>query len=53
MLSILHIEESSENCDYNCAYFRFIYALKASETKRQYPKRLEVFLDHLNYMELR
>ena len=23
-------------------YFRFIYALKAPETKRQYPKRLEV-----------
>jgi hypothetical protein len=28
-------------------YFRFIYALKASETKIQYPKRLEVFLDYL------
>ncbi|HEU5120437.1 MAG TPA: hypothetical protein VFT71_05575 [Candidatus Nitrosocosmicus sp.] len=28
-------------------YFRFIYALKAPETKRQYPKRLEVFLDYL------
>lgn len=28
-------------------YFRFIYALKASETKRQYLKRLEVFLDYL------
>ena len=28
-------------------YFRFIYALKAPETKRQYPRRLEVFLDYL------
>jgi hypothetical protein len=28
-------------------YFRFIYALKTPETKRQYPKRLEVFLDYL------
>lgn len=29
------------------SYFRFIYSLKAPETKRQYPKRLEVFLDYL------
>lgn len=28
-------------------YFRFICALKSPETKRQYPKRLEVFLDYL------
>jgi hypothetical protein len=47
MLSISHTEELSENCDYDFVYFRFIYALKAPETKRQYPKRLEVFLDHL------
>lgn len=26
----------------------FLYALKAPETKRQYPKRLKVFLDYLN-----
>ena len=26
----------------------FLFALKAPETKRQYPKRLEVFLDSLN-----
>lgn len=30
-------------------FFRFIYALKAPETKRQYPKRLEVFLDYLKF----
>jgi hypothetical protein len=29
------------------AYFHFMYALKDPETKRQYPKRLEVFLDYL------
>jgi hypothetical protein len=27
----------------------FLIALKAPETKRQYPKRLEVFLDFLGY----
>ena len=27
--------------------FDLYYALKAPETKRQYPKRLEVFLDYL------
>ncbi len=26
----------------------FLFALKAPETKRQYPRRLEVFLDFLN-----
>jgi hypothetical protein len=38
----IEIYESHSN-----AYFNFIYALKATETKRQYPKRLEVFLDYL------
>jgi len=34
--------------EYNSsAYFNFIYALKAAETKRHYLKRLEVFLDYL------
>ena len=28
--------------------FNFLYALKAPETKRQYPKRFEVFLNFLN-----
>ena len=26
-------------------YQRFVYALRAPETKRQYPKRLKVFMD--------
>ncbi len=29
-------------------YNRFLYALKAPESKRQYPKRLEVFLHFIN-----
>jgi hypothetical protein len=33
----------------NGPYNRFIYALKAPESKKQYPKRLEVFL---NFMEI-
>jgi hypothetical protein len=28
-------------------YNRFIYGLRAPESKRQYPKRLEVFLDYI------
>ena len=28
-------------------YESFLYALKASETKRQYPKRLKVVFDYL------
>jgi hypothetical protein len=29
-------------------YNRFLYALKATESKRQYPRRLEVFLNFMN-----
>ncbi|HXS60523.1 MAG TPA: hypothetical protein VN703_06905 [Candidatus Sulfopaludibacter sp.] len=29
-------------------YIRFLYALKAPESKRQYPRRLEVFLNFIN-----
>lgn len=32
-------------------YNRFLYALKAPETKRQYPKRLEVFLNFIEIPE--
>jgi hypothetical protein len=28
-------------------YQRFMYALRAAESKRQYPKRLQIFLDYL------
>ncbi len=34
--------------DYVNPLVNFLFALKAPETKRQYPKRLEVFLDFLN-----
>jgi len=30
---------------------RFLYALKAPETKRQYPKRIEVFLNFIGICE--
>lgn len=29
-------------------YERFMYALNSNESKRQYPKRLQVFLDVVN-----
>ena len=29
-------------------YEKFIYALGSKESKRQYPKRLQIFLDHIN-----
>ena len=32
----------------NNAIDKFLYALKAPETKRQYPRRLKVFLDFLH-----
>ena len=38
---------TTESIMMDSPYFRFLYALKASETKRQYPKRLEVFLNYL------
>ena len=38
-----------ENSEYDInPLTNFLFALKAPETKRQYPKRLEVFLDFLN-----
>ena len=33
---------------HSAPYNRFIYALKAPESKRQYPKRLEVFLNFIS-----
>jgi integrase len=33
-------------------YQRFIYALRALESKRQYPKRLQIFLDYLKIQGL-
>jgi hypothetical protein len=35
-----------ENTDLS-PYQEFIYALRAPESKRQYPKRLQIFLDYL------
>jgi hypothetical protein len=33
---------------FSSPYNRFLYALKAPESKRQYPKRLEVFLNYID-----
>jgi hypothetical protein len=33
-------------------YQKFIYALMSSESKRQYPKRLQFFLDYLQIKDL-
>jgi hypothetical protein len=47
MKTSLDLENSSQYVEIN-PLVNFLFALKAPETKRQYPKRLEVFLDFLN-----
>jgi hypothetical protein len=47
MKTSLDLENSSHYVEIN-PLVNFLFALKAPETKRQYPKRLEVFLDFLN-----
>jgi hypothetical protein len=37
----------SENFKEDDPYESFLYALKASETKRQYPRRLKIVFDYL------
>lgn len=48
-INLQSFEHINTNSIIDSPYFRFIYALKAPETKRQYPKRLEVFLDYLKF----
>src|SRR6476469_511968 len=48
MESSLNLENSSKYDDNVNPLENFLFALKAPETKRQYPKRLEVFLDFLD-----
>jgi hypothetical protein len=43
-LEVKNSKEKSLSGPYN----RFIYVLKAPESQRQYPKRLEVFLNFIN-----
>lgn len=43
----VELKKSKEQVS-NGPYNRFLYALKAPESKRQYPKRLEVFLHFIN-----
>lgn len=47
MQSSMNLENSHSDDDAS-PLANFLFALKAPETKRQYPKRLEVFLDFLN-----
>jgi hypothetical protein len=39
--------QTYENADLS-PYQKFVYALRAKESKRQYPRRLQVFLNYLN-----
>ena len=39
------------NDEYNDPLQNFLYALKAPDSKRQYPRRLEYFFDYLGLME--
>ena len=39
--------DKSEEQSLNAPYNRFIYAIRAPDSKRQYPKRLEVFLNFI------
>jgi hypothetical protein len=39
--------QSDDICDDLSPYRKFFYALNASETKRQYPRRLQIFLEYL------
>ncbi len=48
MQSSLNIENSKYDIN---PITNFLFALKAPETKRQYTKRLEVFLDFLNLIK--
>jgi integrase len=41
------IVQICENNDCISSFQKFMYALRAEETKRQYPKRLQTFLDYL------
>ncbi len=43
--------QTYENADLS-PYQKFVYALKAPESKRQYPRRLQMVLDHLQINEL-
>ncbi len=41
------IVQICENNNYLSPFQKFIYVLRAQETKRQYPKRLQIFFDYL------
>ena len=43
---VLHVHQTKEE-DYDDPLQHFMYALRAPETKRQYPKRLKMFMDYV------
>jgi len=45
---MIKVSDKSKESSLNGPYNRFIYALRAPESKRQYPKRLEVFLTFID-----
>ncbi len=51
MKTSLDLENSSQYVETN-PFVNFLFTLNAPETKRLYPKRLEVFLDFLNLTEV-
>ncbi len=47
--SAQELENEKQNNPSNFSpYEKFIYALSAKESKRQYPRRLQMFLNHIN-----
>jgi hypothetical protein len=53
-MDMISVEESLEDSDDNSydqltPYERFDYALRSPEVKRQYPKILKIFLDHIKF----
>lgn len=45
----MEVKSKKQNSPSNFSpYEKFIYALGSKESKRQYPKRLQMFLDHIN-----
>lgn len=45
-MSDQQLKQKQQNSQFNDPYESFLYALKSSETKRQYPKRLKVVFDY-------
>ena len=42
--------QHQSNSDFQNPYFRFIYAIKSTETKKSYPDRFKTFLDYVDIL---